>query len=187
MSVPPSLVVSRKAEHRNSDEDGQDNIRGNDAYYCSNVYYVTGAKICDTEARLWQQNQNPHTITIPASQGSNMLRRVTYLAVLLQTLKDEEFVKHQTKNKTKKNPITATVAHCQNTHRRRHSPNNEPTIQRASDIFLMCVFFFFLLVKEEFRRRGRGPPVLLLSFKWLFCRTHKQNAGCLRWEGSQRK
>lgn len=179
MRVPPSLVVSRKAEHRNSDEDGQDNIRGNNAYYWSNVYYVTGAKICETEARLWQQKQNPHTIIIPASQSSNMLRRVTYLAVLLQTLKDKEFVKHQIKKTSQLQSFTVK------THGRRHSPNNEPTIQRASDIFLMCGFFRG--VKEEIRRRGRGPPVLLLSFKWLCCRTHKQNAGCLRWEGSQRK
>lgn len=136
MRVPPSLVVSRKAEHRNSDEDGQDNIRGNNAYYWSNVYYVTGTKICETEVRLWQQNQNPHTIIIPASQSSNMLRRVTYLAVLLQTLKDKEFVKHQIKKTSQQQSFTVKTHTGDTT----HQTTNPQYKERQTSSW--CVFFW---------------------------------------------
>lgn len=40
MRIPPSLslVVTRKAEHRNSDEDGQGNVRGDNGNYRPNAY-----------------------------------------------------------------------------------------------------------------------------------------------------
>lgn len=49
---PPSLVVSCKAEHRNSNEDGQDYIRGNNANYGRHVYYITRTTVCEGEKRL---------------------------------------------------------------------------------------------------------------------------------------
>lgn len=49
---PLSLVMRCKAEHRNSDEDGQDDIRGNNAYYRPHVYNVTGTTFCGRERRL---------------------------------------------------------------------------------------------------------------------------------------
>ncbi|KAF0045297.1 hypothetical protein F2P81_001826 [Scophthalmus maximus] len=49
MRIPPSLslVVTRKAEHRNSDEDGQGNVRGDNGNYRPNAYEVTGTTICE--------------------------------------------------------------------------------------------------------------------------------------------
>lgn len=35
--LPPSLVVSHKAEDRNSDEDGQDDVRGHDGHHRAHV------------------------------------------------------------------------------------------------------------------------------------------------------
>lgn len=44
---PPPPVVSRKAEHSNSDEDGQEDVRGNNAHYRAHVYQVTGTTVCE--------------------------------------------------------------------------------------------------------------------------------------------
>lgn len=48
MTIPfsLSLVVCSKAEHRNSEEDGQNDVRGNNADYGLHVYKVTGAALC---------------------------------------------------------------------------------------------------------------------------------------------
>ena len=54
MGLPrlPSPLMSHKAEHRNSDEDGQDNIRGDDAHHRPHAYHVTGAAFCEGEKRM---------------------------------------------------------------------------------------------------------------------------------------
>lgn len=61
-----------------------------------------------------------------------MFTEVRYLAVLLQILKDKEFIKHQIITVERGNTAVKThIAH--------HSPNNEPTIQRASGILSVLV------------------------------------------------
>lgn len=54
MRIPfsPSVVVSCKAEHRNSDDDGQDNVRSNNGHYRLHVYQVTGTTFCERAKTL---------------------------------------------------------------------------------------------------------------------------------------
>lgn len=80
--VPPSLVISRKAEHRNSEENGQDDIRGNDAYYRPNIYYIAGTTFCEREKRLWHKTKSKQH-HIPESHRSKWFGKATYLAVRL--------------------------------------------------------------------------------------------------------
>lgn len=48
-TVPASLTMGCKAEHRNSNEDGQNDISGNDPYYRPRVHYITGTTFCERE------------------------------------------------------------------------------------------------------------------------------------------
>lgn len=103
-----------------------------------------------------------------ASHRSKRLRKATYRAVLLQILKDKEFIKPQIITTfTIISPLQSLTV---KTHIAHDSPNNDPTIQRASDIFLMLVSGKGGNEKE--RVRASGPSAL---FQTAVLSPHKQD------------
>lgn len=50
--VPPSPVLHRKAEHRNSDEDGQDDIGDDCSHQNPGVDHVAMATCCERDERF---------------------------------------------------------------------------------------------------------------------------------------
>lgn len=126
--------MSCEAEHTNGDEDGQDNIKDHNGYYRPHVDHITGTTFCGREKRLEDKTQthhHHHRHVHSASHRSERFRKVTYLAVLLQFLKDREWNVRATATSLQPVTVKTQTAH--------HSPNIEPTMQRALDISFMLV------------------------------------------------
>lgn len=79
--------MSRKAKYRNSDEDGQDDVRGNNAYYRFHVYQVTRTTFCENKKTQQHmiETQKPNTHIIHEQRVE-----ARYLAVLLMSLREKE-------------------------------------------------------------------------------------------------
>lgn len=171
---PLSPLMSCEAEHTNGDEDGQDNIKGHKGYYRPHVDHITGTTFCGRERGGWKTKPK-HIIIIMFIQhptGARGSGKPDTLLFFCRSWKTEWNVRATA---TSLQPVTVK------TQTEHHSPNIEPTMQRALDMSFTLVSVAFQMatllhpwnkMMDVYRGRVHRWPHMILAI-WQ-CETEKE-------------